>query len=219
MTVSRLIRLSGLAGIGGGIFIILARVFQVLLFGSLPLSVQAASDLFVPALGIPGLLGSLGFLIGLAGLYLRQAKQTGIVGLIVFSLAFTGIALSFGANWGYAFMAPYLASQNPGLLDASFTDPNWGVLGTGFLLSYLAGGLSWLLVGITTLLARVLPGWVGLAIIVSIILVAVAPVETTGPGGILVNALLSAGPIAAGFALWAEKAAGEDIPVPGAAGA
>ena len=142
MTISHLIRLSGLASIGGGIFIILARVFQVFLFGNDSLSIQAASDLFVPALGLPGLLGSLGFLIGLVSLYLRQAKQTGLPGLIVFSLAFTGIALSFRANWGYAFMAPYLQSQTPGLLDISFADPNWGVLETRFALSYLAGGIG-----------------------------------------------------------------------------
>ncbi len=203
-----------MVSIGGGIFIILTRVFQVLLFGRSPWSIQAASDLFVPALGLPGLLGSLGFLIGLVGLYLRQAKQIGIMGLVVFLLAFTGIALSLGANWGYAFMAPYLESQNPSLLDTPFSDPNWGVLGVGFALSYLAGGVGWLFAGIITLIARVLPRWVGLTIVVSIILAGFAPFETNGPGGILVNGFLSAGPIAAGFALWTEAAAGKESSAP-----
>ncbi len=204
MTIPRLVRLSGLASIGGGFFIILARVLQVLLFGRSPLSVQAASDFFVPALGVPGLLGSLGFLLGLVGLYLRQARQAGILGLLAFSLAFAAIALSLGANWGYAFMAPFLENQYPTLLDAPFTDPGWGVLGAGFALSYLAGGFGWLLMGVVTLLARVLPRWVGLLVIASIILPALIPLETHGPGGILVNALLAAGPIAVGIALWTE---------------
>jgi hypothetical protein len=70
----------------GGPFIILARVVQVILFGNAPLSVQAGSKLFLPALGLPGLIGSMGFLLGLVGLYARQAPQTGILDLLAFLL-------------------------------------------------------------------------------------------------------------------------------------
>jgi hypothetical protein len=202
MTSTGLFRLSGLASIVGGIFIILARVLQVLLFGDAPLSVQAASPLFLPALGVPGLLGSLGFLIGLIGLYARQAERTGAIGAVVFAIAFVGIALSLGANWGYAFMAPYLQGQDPGLLDTGFAESGWGVLGAGFAYSYLAGGLGWLLMGIITTTAGVLPRWVGLMIVASILLPALAPLEIHGIGGILVNLILSAGPMAVGYVLW-----------------
>lgn len=209
ITAKGLIRLSGMAALIGGIFIILARVFQVLLYGAAPLSIQAASPHFFAALGLPGLIGSLGFLIGLMGLYARQAVRSGLIGLIVFLMAYLGIALSLGANWGYAFIAPYLARQDPSLLDTSFTDPGWGVLGPGFAYSYLAGGIGWLLMGILTMLVGVLPRWVGATIVVSIVLSTVVPLEPHGPGGILINLLLSAGPMAIGYALWTEQAAGD----------
>ena len=64
--------------------------------------------------------------------------------------------------------------------------------------------------GALTLASRVLPRWVGLAIIISLVLTMLVPLETHGPEGIVVNMLLSAGPIAAGVALWAEKETGED---------
>lgn len=203
-TARSLIRLSGLAAMIGGLFIVLARVFQVLLFGDAPLSVQAASPLFVPALGVPGLLGSLGFLIGLVGLYARQSERGGAIGVVVFALSLAGVALSLGANWGYAFMAPYLQAQDPGLLNTGFGEQDWGVLGAGFAYSYLAGGFGWLVMGIFTTIAGVLPRWVGPAIVASIVLAAVVPLETRGVGGILVNLILSAGPFAVGFALWSE---------------
>ncbi len=44
MTPSRLLRLSGMAAMAGGFFIILARVNQVVLFGSAPLSTQAFGE-------------------------------------------------------------------------------------------------------------------------------------------------------------------------------
>lgn len=204
MSSSRLLRLSGLAAVIGGVFIILPRVFQVSLFGDQPLSVQAVSDLFVPLVGIPGLIGSICFLFGAVGLYAAQAQKTGILGLIVFIFTFTGIALSLGANWTYGFASPILGQLSPELLNADFGDPGWGALGTGLSVSYLSGGIGWLLMGILTLFSGVFPRWVGLTMITGLLAAAFVPLEIVGFQGIIVNILLSLGPIAFGLALWFE---------------
>jgi len=205
MTITKLVRLSGIVAIASGIMIFLTRVSQVILFGSQPLSVQAASSLFVPLVGIPGLLGSIGFLIGIVGLYIRQAEDAGYFGLIAFIIAFVGISLSLGANWAYSFAAPYIESNNAVLLNTSFSDPGWGVLGIGFSLSYIWGGLGQIILGISTITAKVLPRWVGIILVTSIILAGIAPIETNGPSSIILNVLMGMGPIAFGYALWSEK--------------
>jgi len=202
MSSSRLIQLSGLAAIAGGIFIILARVFQVVLFGSQPLSAQATSPFFTIALGIPGLMGSIGLTLGSIGLYARQADRIGVLGLAAFFIAFLGLALSLGANWAYAFAAPYLAGAAPGLLDVDFSEPAWGIFGTGFLISYLFGAVSWLLMSLVTIIAGVLPRWVGAIMLVSMLLAATLPLGTLGPPAIVLNVLLAMGPIVFGYALW-----------------
>ncbi len=201
--MTRLIRWCGLAALAGGIFIILARVFQVVLFGDASLRVHASSPLFVPLLGIPGLVGSVGFLIGIVGLQVRQANRSGPLGLVIFLLAFLGGALSLGANWTYAFATPLLYELQPELLDADLALPIWRTLGSGLLISYLAGAVGWLLMGISVLIAGSLPRWVGLMIIASILSAGLAPVSTDGPWGLLVNILIALGPMAAGYALWA----------------
>lgn len=208
MSSSKLIRLSGLASIVGGLFIVLARVFQVGLFGSQPLSVQARSPYFVVALGIPGLVGSICLSLGVIGLYARQAQRVGIPGLLVFLVAYVGLSLSLGANWAYAFVSPYLGSTAPGLLDTGFSEARWGVLGEGFLVSYLAGGVGWLLMSGVTIVGGELPWWVGGVMLVSMVLAAFLPLGREGPAAVIVNVLMGLGPIVFGYALWVELGVG-----------
>lgn len=204
MSFTRLIRLSGLAGIAGGCLIITTRVIQVALYGSQPLSVYAQSSSFVIAVGIPGLLGSVCLALALMGLYARQADRIGSAGLVAFLVAFLGLCLSLGANWAYAFGAPYLGTTAPDLLDAEFTASAWGIFGTGFLVSYIMGAVSWLLMSIVTLVAGVLPRRVGVVMLGSMVLAVILPLGTLGPPAILLNVLLGLGPIAFGYALWKE---------------
>jgi hypothetical protein len=209
MSSSKLIRLSGLASIVGGSFVVLTRVLQVGLFGSQPLSIQALSPSFVIALGIPGLLGSICLSLGIIGLYARQAYRIGTLGLVVFLVAYVGLSLSLGANWAYAFASPYLGSTAPSLLDTSFSEPAWGVFGTGFLVSYLLGAISWLLMSVVTIIAAVLPRWVGSVMLAGMLLAAILPLGTLGLPAIILNLLLGLGPIVFGYALWAELGEGQ----------
>jgi hypothetical protein len=203
MTGARLIRLSGLSAIIGGVLIILARVSQVALFRDLPLSQQASSTAFVPAVGLPGFAGGLFLLLGVVGLYARQYDRHVTFGVVSFVIGFVGVALSNAANWLYAFGSPLLQALSPSLVDVDFLDPKWGVLGQAFLAAYLAGGIGWFFLGLHTLLAGRLPRWVALTMIASMALAAVLPIGTTGVSAILVNVLIAAGPFAFGYALWA----------------
>jgi hypothetical protein len=140
------------------------------------------------------------------GLYARQARQAGRFGLAAFLIAFAGLSLSFGGNWAYAFAAPELAKAAPGVLDnpTAFSS----VLSAGLMVSYLLGVAGWLLMGVATLTARVLPRWPAVTMIVSIILVGVMlPLfGSLSPAvKILFNVLISAGPAALGYAVWMEK--------------
>ncbi len=202
MSYRNLIKASGISAIGAGVMIILARVSQVALFGDLPLSVHGADPRFLPMVGIPGLIGSILFLLGLIGLYAVQAPQAGKLGFAAFLFAFFGMLLALGANWAYAFGSPYLASTAPALLDADFDSLEWGVFGVGFLYSYLIGGVGYLVFAVSTILARVVPIWIGLVMLLSMLLAAILPVGTVGAPSILLNVLMGIGPILFGFWLW-----------------
>jgi hypothetical protein len=199
-------RTCGLSAILGGLLIVAARVFQVALFGDLPLSQQAFSRSFIPLVGVPGFSGGLFLLLGAVGLYLQQSDRYPGLGFASFVLAFLGLSLSNAANWLYAFGSPLLRQLDPTLLDLDFGDPRWGPLGPALVIAYLAGGAGWLILGLHTLIAGRLPRWVPLTMIICMTLAAVVPLGTTGAQGIIVNVLIAAGPIAFGYALWADKA-------------
>jgi hypothetical protein len=195
----------GLSAVVGGLLIVLARVFQVALFGDLPLSQQALSRAFVPLVGLPGFSGGLFLLLGAFGLYLNQSDRYPSLGFACFLLAFLGLSLTNAANWVYGFGSPLLRQLQPTLLELDFGDARWGSLGTAFIVAYLAGGAGWLILALHTLLAGRLPRWVPLTMITSMTLAAVVPLGTTGPQAIIVNLLIAAGPLAFGYVLWAGK--------------
>ena len=182
--------------------IILARVMQVWLFGDSPLSAHGTDGLFVPLVGMPGLVGSVLFLLAVTGLYLYQAENAGVFGFLSFLFAFAGISLSIGANWAYAFGSPYLASTVPGLLDANFSHETWGVFGKGFIYSYLLSGISYIVFAISTIITGSIPRWIGFLMLSSMVLAAVLPISTIGAGAIVLNVMLGIGPIVFGWYLW-----------------
>ena len=202
MSYSSTIRISGFFAIAAGLLIILARVLQVALYGALPLSIHAAKPFFVPLVGIPGLLGTIFFLLGITGLYALQAREVGLLGLITYLLAFVGISLSIGANWTYAFGSPYLAFTNASILDTDFRDPVWGIFGTGFIYSYLLSAVGYLAFSAVTIFAGAVPRWIGIVMLASMSLAGVLPFGTVGWTAILLNILMGIGPIVFGYHLW-----------------
>jgi hypothetical protein len=151
MSPSGLIRLGGLAAVLAGVLFI---IYDLLSLGFAPddLSEAATTGSYAVYEGLH-LIGGVLLLGGLVGLYAGQSPSAGTLGVAAFLVAFVGTALVVGAIWAMAFVAPSVAAVAPGLLDA----PPTGALGVGFTLSFVLGGLGWLLFGVATLRARVYP--------------------------------------------------------------
>ena len=195
-----LIRWTGVAGMAGGLLIVLTRVAEVALFGDMPLSEQATGRGF-PLVGALGLAGSLLVYLLILGLYARIASRAGYFGLFAFLTAFVGTGLGLGMNWTYAFALTALAQTDPSFVDAGFP----GLLGTGIISAAGVGLLGWILMGLSSLRAGVLPRWPAGVLVASAILLMLPFGSRTGFSGIATNALIAAGPAAFGYALWAER--------------
>jgi len=101
--------------------------------------------------------------LGLVGLYLRQRKQAGILGAIGFVVSFIGLALVAGEVFFDTYIFPILMAEVPDLLT--------GPLGVGpvtliFQLTSAFFVLGFILFGIATLRAGILPRWGALLVTV-----------------------------------------------------
>jgi hypothetical protein len=151
---------------------------------------------------------SCGFLLlGLPGLYVAQSERAGRLGLVSFVMLFFG-TLFFAISNNYGFIAPVLAAQAPAMLDAINTYPPVvalnALLAVGFFLGFI-------LFGIATLRARVLPRQTGILMIIG------SPLNMLGAVlGLLVSEAfwvvaifgalaLGLGLAWAGYSLWSSK--------------
>jgi hypothetical protein len=203
MLSSNLIRWSGLAALVGGVLFISADVAEFLLFGDQPDSVAAASDNWI-ILDMLFLVAIVLILLGLVGLYVRQAEHAGILGLVAFLIAISGTAMIFGFVWGAAFILPELADAAPESVDPEFldTDPS-GALLVGVVLTFVLFALGWLLFGLTSLRARVLPrGAAVLLMIGAVLFVVIFMLDF--PGATIVFSVALAW---LGYALWSGSGA------------
>jgi hypothetical protein len=153
MSSSDLIRWSGLAALVGGALLIVSEVLNAALFPAEPGSEVMATDSSWFIVQLLSLVALLLVGLGLAGLYARQAQEAGTLGLIGFVVAFGGTLMAFGMLWGEAFLGPFLAEKAPAVLDIEAT----GTMAAGSILSVMLYALGWLLFGLASLRARVLP--------------------------------------------------------------
>jgi hypothetical protein len=117
-------------------------------------------------------------LVGITGMYLRQVRQTGVLGLLGYALFGVGYLTILSTSFVAAFLLPALAGRDPGYVDQVLyvaTDGNGGadtgvdigLLQTAFTvqgIGYLAGGLVF---GIALYRARVLARWAAALLAVS----------------------------------------------------
>src|SRR5713226_2369899 len=97
-------------------------------------------------------------LFGLMGVYARQAEKVGLLGLIGFILAVLGIAVEAGGVIILgAILQPFIAAQQPGWLDLKGPLTTLPAFRLTFNLMSLAVVAGFLLLGIATLRAAVLP--------------------------------------------------------------
>jgi len=142
---------------------------------------------------------------GLVGLYARQAKATGWLGLLGFVLAFIGTALVGSILLYVSTVLPLIASEAQGIFEKAAETPVF--LLPVFILGF---GLGWILLGLAIMRADLLPRWSGLLLIIGVALFIASetmPFETT-----LAHLLVTIGDILfafglmwIGYALWSEK--------------
>lgn len=151
MNSSDLTRWSGLAAFLGAVLLLISDLLSfTVLTGNLN---EIATTNAYLADGGMRLLGGILLLLGLVGLYARQAEESGAMGLVAFLVAFAGTALIFGTWWTNTFVPPSLATEAPRLLQAG---PS-GTLGFGFTMSFALAALGWLLFGLVSFRTRVYP--------------------------------------------------------------
>jgi hypothetical protein len=105
-------------------------------------------------------------LVGITGMYLRQVKETGVLGLVGYLAFAAGWLLILGTSFAGAFVLPAIADTNAGYVNDAITVVNggtpdgdigpWASVILLQVVSYLAGGL---LFGIALYRARVLVRW------------------------------------------------------------
>jgi len=207
MQSKSLIRWCGLALLVGGVLYAINGLFH--LDNNNPQSVF--SPLWLPLQLVITTFYALSVL-GLIGLHLRQKDKAGRLGLIGIVLAVIGSAVTFITSLGFAFAIPAVAAQQaepqpPVELIGSSGPLAWiGVLVLVFIFAFVPG---YILTGIATARAGVLPRWAGILLSLGMIVLFVgeaAPsvVFLRNVGGVVTGVGLAW----LGYALWSEKSAG-----------
>ncbi len=171
----KLWRLTGIALMIGGVLFAVAEAIESIVF---PFGSQSLSERFVmpAAQGIEFVswLYSAFLLLGLLGLYLYQLEKIGSLGLITFVITYIGLLLGIGSLWSAVFLWPEVAVRLPEWTDSLASTPP-PLLGTGVLLSGFLAGVGWVLFGIASLLAKMLPRTALLMMMIGMLLLPFIP--------------------------------------------
>ena len=151
------------------------------------------------------------FLIGITGLYARQAEKAGWLGFAGFALLTISFWLQTAFVFAELFILPVLATTTPAFIDSYLgvvnghpgemnigaLVPAYGVLG----ICYLLGGL---LFGIATVRAAVLPRWPAILLAVAAV---ITPAAALLPHALQRYAAVPMGIalIWLGYSLWSER--------------
>ena len=205
VTTATLLRLAGLSALVAGICYVFVGVFH-------PSNV--ASSVTTTRWEVVHLIAcAMCFfaLLGLAGLYARQAKKVGWLGLIGYVLLSLWFVIIMGFTFVEAFILPRLATTDPkfvvawmGMLVGPASHVYLGALPGVWTLTapiYILGGV---LFGITTFRAGILPRWAGALLAFGTVL---APLAAALPNGFQPKIAIPAGIALAwmGYALWSEQ--------------
>ena len=205
ITTPTLLRLAGLSALLAGICYVFVGVFHP---ANVPSSVTTTRWEIVHVVACAMCFFAL---LGMAGLYARQAKNVGWFGLIGYVLLSLWFVLIMGFSFVEAFILPRLATSDPkfvaawmGMLVGPATNLYLGVLPGLWTLTapiYILGGV---LFGITTFRAGILPRWAGALLALG---TALAPLAAALPNAAQPKIAIPAGLALAwlGYALWSEQ--------------
>jgi len=163
LPADRFFRWTGIASITAGFLYLARQVFHpVDTLSSVTTSQWLIVQIFSIVMGILAV-------IGLSGVYARQAHRTGVLGFIGYLLLSTFFAIATALYFMEAFIFPTLAGIAPGYVEGVQglvnSQPSTIDLG-GFPVAYTIVGISYLaggiLFGISIFRARVLPRWAGI---------------------------------------------------------
>lgn len=198
MSSANLVRWSGVALLIAGALVAVAMPFHPNDAAD-PYAVTTNVWVIVHSLYVPAFILSL---FGLIGLYVRQAEHAGVLGLVGFILAFIGSALFLVVVVLEASVIPVIAADPAGqaLLDPA--GPLFGgELGPILLMGQATFALGFVLTGIATVRAGVLPRWPGVLLLIG------APLAAFWPPlpqlvGVTGGVLLGLGYAWLGYAMW-----------------
>lgn len=200
MPTANLIRWSGLISILAGLLYALAAILHpvgedIAAYTS-PNWVTAHQVYWVSAILM---------LFGLVGLYARQVEKTRWLGLVGFVLAFIGTAFVGSIFVMVSTVIPLIAAETPALFDQAATPPTGAVL-----VVVLSFSLGYILFGVATMRAGVLPRWSGLLLIigVSFFIISEAPLFDRTISHVIVtigDVVFGLGLSWMGYTLWSEK--------------
>ena len=211
ITASSLIRWAGLSAMVAGIcFVVLGLLHPPNVLSSVTTTQWAIVHVVAIAMCFFGILG-------LAGLYARQAEKTGWLGLAGLLLLSLWFALILGFSFVETFILPPLAAETPkfvdgflGMFTSTASEVNLGALPSIWTLTaplYMLGGL---LFGIATFRAGILPRWPAGLLAVAALL---TPAAALLPHAIQRYAAIPVALAIAwlGYALWSERPQHRDL--------
>jgi hypothetical protein len=152
-------------------------------------------------------------LLGMAGLYARQAKRSGWLGLVGYVLFSLWLVLIMGFSFVEAFVLPHLATTAPKFVDSwmamfagSASSTDMGALPALWTLSaplYILGGL---LFGVATFRAGILPRWAGALLAAGTVMAPLAkPLSLAAQPKLAIPVGVAL--VWLGWALWSERPA------------
>ena len=214
ISASNLIRWAGFSAMLAGLCYVVVGIFHP---ANIPASVTTTRwvivHIFACAMSIFGLLG-------LPGIYARQAEKAGWLGLIGYILLSLWLVVVMGFSFVEAFILPHVATALPavvqswmGMFNAPAGSFDIGILPTLWTLTGPVYILSGLLFGIATFRAGVLPRWAGALLALSTLL---APLAALLPNASQPKIAIPMGLALAwlGYAVWAERRAPNSEPIP-----
>jgi hypothetical protein len=177
--IPNLIRLAGLSAVLAGLCYVSVGVFHPAnALASVTTTRWAVVHVLACAMSFFGVLG-------MAGIYLRQASKTGWLGLLGFVLLSLWLVIIMGFSFVEAFVLPHIATLTPafvngwmGMFNGTGSQLDMGVLPTLWTLTapvYILGGVSF---GIATFRARILPRGAGVLLAIG---TALAPLAALLP--------------------------------------